>query len=132
MSICHRDIKLENLLVVEDEDGELCIKLADLGMAAHSSDLMSTSCGSPHYAAPEIIRVRIHASRLDQEPGLMTSSRRYLAGRCIRWMYCRYLVVGRHPFRFDLRPTPISRRFRTYRSCSDQARQVQDARAYSE
>lgn len=58
MSICHRDIKLENLLLIKDEvTGELGIKLADLGMAAHSNGLMNTSCGSPHYAAPEIIGV---------------------------------------------------------------------------
>lgn len=58
MSICHRDIKLENLLVVADPvTGEWNIKLADLGMAAHSDGLMDTSCGSPHYASPEIIRV---------------------------------------------------------------------------
>jgi serine/threonine-protein kinase HSL1 (negative regulator of Swe1 kinase) len=60
MSICHRDVKLENLLIWEDNaTGELSIKLADLGMAAHcdSNGLMSTSCGSPHYAAPEVIGV---------------------------------------------------------------------------
>ncbi|KAL4911781.1 hypothetical protein BDW62DRAFT_217019 [Aspergillus aurantiobrunneus] len=52
-SICHRDLKPENILL----DGEHNVKLADFGMAAlqPAGHWLSTSCGSPHYAAPEII-----------------------------------------------------------------------------
>lgn len=52
-NICHRDLKPENILL----DGERNIKLADFGMAALQPDgtWLNTSCGSPHYAAPEII-----------------------------------------------------------------------------
>ena len=53
-NICHRDLKPENILL----DGNRNIKLADFGMAALQPDgtWLNTSCGSPHYAAPEIIQ----------------------------------------------------------------------------
>jgi len=52
-NICHRDLKPENILV----DSCRNIKLADFGMAAlqPKGQWLNTSCGSPHYAAPEII-----------------------------------------------------------------------------
>lgn len=52
-NICHRDLKPENILL----DSERNIKLADFGMAAlqPNGTWLNTSCGSPHYAAPEII-----------------------------------------------------------------------------
>lgn len=54
-NICHRDLKPENILL--NRQGE--IKIADFGMAAlHQGPdhKLKTSCGSPHYAAPELIR----------------------------------------------------------------------------
>ncbi|KAJ5824839.1 hypothetical protein N7447_007179 [Penicillium robsamsonii] len=52
-NICHRDLKPENILL----DSNHNIKLADFGMAAlqPAGHWLNTSCGSPHYAAPEII-----------------------------------------------------------------------------
>ncbi|GJQ85398.1 hypothetical protein Trydic_g10172 [Trypoxylus dichotomus] len=53
-SICHRDLKPENLLLDEKNN----IKVADFGMASLQpmGSMLETSCGSPHYACPEVIR----------------------------------------------------------------------------
>lgn len=51
--ICHRDLKPENLLLDTDRN----IKICDFGMASlmKKGELLSTSCGSPHYASPEVV-----------------------------------------------------------------------------
>ena len=52
-SICHRDLKPENILLDRDHN----VKIVDFGMAAlqPNNQWLHTSCGSPHYACPEII-----------------------------------------------------------------------------
>ncbi|ESO09961.1 hypothetical protein HELRODRAFT_73300 [Helobdella robusta] len=51
-SIVHRDLKAENLLLDANKD----IKIADFGFSNYcaSGNLLSTHCGSPPYAAPEL------------------------------------------------------------------------------
>lgn len=54
-SIIHRDLKPENILI--HSLNPPLIKIADWGMAAFAppSLELETSCGSPHYASPEIV-----------------------------------------------------------------------------
>jgi len=57
--ICHRDLKPENLLL----DANMNMKIADFGLSnlMRDGDFLRTSCGSPNYAAPELIRGQLYA-----------------------------------------------------------------------
>ncbi|KAI9825016.1 MAG: hypothetical protein M1819_006527 [Sarea resinae] len=57
--IVHRDLKPENLLL----DEYLNVKIADFGLSNIMTDgnFLKTSCGSPNYAAPEVISGKLYA-----------------------------------------------------------------------
>ena len=57
--IVHRDLKPENLLLDADNN----IKIADFGLSnvAYDGNFLRTSCGSPNYAAPEVISGNLYA-----------------------------------------------------------------------
>ena len=51
--ICHRDIKLGNILVNPD----LTVKIIDFGFATGSGDqVLSNYCGTPTYMCPELVK----------------------------------------------------------------------------
>jgi cell division cycle 2-like protein len=55
-SIVHRDIKPENILVVEEEGGEVLLKICDFGEAISSSDPPPhNQAGTLLYMAPEVL-----------------------------------------------------------------------------
>ncbi|KAI9308399.1 kinase-like domain-containing protein, partial [Cunninghamella echinulata] len=52
--VVHRDLKLENILFSDQEKTKLIV--TNFGFANNEKkDLLSTSCGSPTYAAPELV-----------------------------------------------------------------------------
>lgn len=73
--ICHRDIKLENILVADVTD-DTKIKLGDFGSAQKITgpNCFRTLCGSPQYVAPELY---MHDNGYDEQCDLWS------AGICI-------------------------------------------------
>jgi 5'-AMP-activated protein kinase catalytic alpha subunit len=59
LGVVHRDLKPENLLMSLDGS----IKIADFGLAnlMQDGEFLRTSCGSPNYAAPEVISGLLYA-----------------------------------------------------------------------
>ncbi|GMG99655.1 hypothetical protein Nepgr_001495 [Nepenthes gracilis] len=57
--VVHRDLKPENLLL----DSNCKVKIADFGLSNIMRDghFLKTSCGSPNYAAPEVISGKLYA-----------------------------------------------------------------------
>lgn len=57
--VVHRDLKPENLLL----DSRRNVKIADFGLSNVMRDghFLKTSCGSPNYAAPEVISGKLYA-----------------------------------------------------------------------
>lgn len=57
--VVHRDLKPENLLL----DSKYNVKIADFGLSNVMRDghFLKTSCGSPNYAAPEVISGKLYA-----------------------------------------------------------------------
>jgi serine/threonine-protein kinase HSL1, negative regulator of Swe1 kinase len=54
LQISHRDLKPENIML---DKATFTVKLIDFGMSAFQpiGDALKTPCGSPHYAAPELL-----------------------------------------------------------------------------
>ena len=87
--IVHRDLKPENLLL----DNNMNVKIADFGLSNIMTDgnFLKTSCGSPNYAAPEVIGGKLYGG-----PDVDV------------WSCCVFLyvfLVGRLPFDDEFIPT---------------------------
>ena len=49
--IAHRDLKPDNILLGFDEDGEMIVKIIDLGFAT-TNKIGDLQCGTPNFMAP--------------------------------------------------------------------------------
>ena len=65
--ICHRDIKPENILVINQDDNNALIKIIDFGFStSFAGDIILTdTCCSPSYAAPEILKKKYKGDQID-------------------------------------------------------------------
>eukprot|EP01130_Rhizamoeba_saxonica_P008722 TRINITY_DN3523_c0_g1_i2.p1 TRINITY_DN3523_c0_g1~~TRINITY_DN3523_c0_g1_i2.p1 ORF type:complete len:467 (-),score=118.17 TRINITY_DN3523_c0_g1_i2:70-1443(-) len=93
LGIIHRDLKLENLLLVDKgaTGTDLVVKLADFGLSRiyQKGDFVQTACGTPFYVAPEVLLGTGYGSPVDMwSAGVM--------------MYI--LLSGRLPFHAENEP----------------------------
>lgn len=69
LGVVHRDLKPENILVECDESThEVChIKLIDFGLSkiVVPGELMTDSCGTPAYVAPEVLSKKGYSKEVD-------------------------------------------------------------------
>lgn len=59
----HRDLKLENILLVTSDPNDFNIRVTDFGLANMKGlpgceDLMHVKCGTPYYMAPEVLNTK--------------------------------------------------------------------------
>jgi len=67
LNIIHRDLKPENLLLNKKDIRTATVKISDFGLARHIQidQLATTTCGTPGYVAPEILRKMAYDYRCD-------------------------------------------------------------------
>lgn len=63
--IIHRDIKPDNILLMDKENLKICI--SDLGLACKFTDEKETKlkCGTPGYVSPEVLKGQPFTSKSD-------------------------------------------------------------------
>ena len=67
MNIAHRDLKPENILLKSPDD-DTDIRIADFGfskMITDDAQILMTSCGTPVYVAPEVLKGRGYGKEVD-------------------------------------------------------------------
>ncbi len=74
--IVHRDLKLENMVMLNDRD-DSPVKIADFGLSKFFSpdNVLSTMCGSPQVRLPCIFAIAMHSPMVHPMcalPGIMT------------------------------------------------------------
>jgi len=64
--VAHRDLKPENLLCSGVDENEI-VKIADFGLSKVQTeeDILSTSCGTPGYVAPEVLLCESYGLSVD-------------------------------------------------------------------
>ena len=69
----HRDLKPENLLLDVSKKN---VKIADFGLSniMEDGEFLKTSCGSPNYAAPEVISGKSVSPSSDHRKSYLTKN----------------------------------------------------------
>ncbi len=52
--IVHQDLKLENIVMKKDENGEQCVTIIDFGLAKRLDEVNTEPCGTSFYVSPEV------------------------------------------------------------------------------
>ncbi|MCQ2820082.1 MAG: protein kinase [archaeon] len=86
-NICHRDLKLENILL----DDSFKIKIGDLGFSMQNKENLTSHCGTPRYAPPEMFFEETY-------DGLKADI--FSLGICL---FC--IIIGHYPFEPVCSPT---------------------------
>ena len=64
-NIIHRDLKLENILLVS-KDNHYHVKLADFGLSTTTDNIdLFRHCGTPGYVAPEVLLDKDYNTKAD-------------------------------------------------------------------
>ena len=112
----HRDLKPENILLAADNT----IRIADFGLSNLMRDgmFLKTSCGSPNYAAPEVISGNLCCPIMFPSVFLQALCTHrlplylFVTLPQLRWPRGRRMVLRRHPLRPRLRLAALRRRQR--------------------
>ena len=114
--VSHRDLKPENILLAADNT----IRIADFGLSNLMRDgmFLKTSCGSPNYAAPEVISGNLCCPIMFPSVFLQALCTHrlplylFVTLPQLRWPRGRRMVLWRHPLRPRLRLAALRRRQR--------------------
>jgi hypothetical protein len=87
-----------------------------------SEKLLETSCGSPHYASPEIVAVRFYFAL-----SLFTTLTMRVKGTELPRLFVGHLVLRRHSLRASDRTASIRRRKHSQPPRQSQSRQIYHA-----
>ena len=106
LGIAHKDLKLENLLIVNTSDGKQCIKVTDFGLSRFEFDpksgvhkLKIGTIGTVNYMSPQILRLHIY----DEFGEKVSTLRTYnpFSADCWALGVCLYvMVIANFPFIF--------------------------------